>query len=101
MTVYAGVYISLSLSIYIYIYIYIYEVTAPELEARHAELAALFQVRKGTDGVSANGVTADSLCFLTEDLFGYPRSPTFTFPKVLGRTFVPNPSKFVILQQPH
>ena len=30
-----------------------------------------------------------------QGLFGYSRQPTFIFPKVPGRTFLPNPSKFV------
>ena len=34
-------------------------------------------------------------CFLTAGLFGFSRSPTFICPKVPGRTFFPNPSKFV------
>ena len=53
--------------------------------------------RKGTNGVSTNGVTAILAYFisgfLTERLFGYSRSPAFTFPKVPGRTFFHNLSK--------
>ena len=50
--------------------------------------------RKGTNGVSTNGVTANFM-FLTERLFGYSRQTTFTFPKVTGRTFLPNLSKTI------
>ena len=34
-------------------------------------------------------------CFSTEGLLGYSRWPTFIFPKVPGRTFFPNLSKFI------
>ena len=34
-----------------------------------------------------------SLCVLTEGLFGYSREPTLIFPQVPGRTFFPNLSK--------
>ena len=54
-----------------------------------------FKVRKVTNGVSTNGVTAIFM-FLTQGPFGYFRWPTCIFPKVPGRTFCLNRSKCVI-----
>ena len=51
--------------------------------------------RKGTNGVSTNGVTANFMFFLTGTFRVLPL-PYFYIPKsVPGRTFFPNPSKFI------
>ena len=50
--------------------------------------------RKGTKGVSTNGVTANFMFFSTEGLFGCPHEPTFIFPNVPRCTFFPKLSKF-------
>ena len=46
--------------------------------------------RRGTNGVSTNGVTANFSCLTEGPFFGTPVKPTFTFPKVLGLTFFPS-----------
>ena len=48
--------------------------------------------RKGTNGVSTNGVI---LCVLAEGLFGYSREPASIYPEVPGRTFFTNLSKII------
>ena len=49
---------------------------------------------KGQMGSALMG-SLQILCFLTEGLFGCSRQPTFIFPKVPGRTFFHNLSKFI------
>ena len=58
---------------------------------RHKTVA---DISEGTNGVSINGVTANFM-FLDRATFGYSRQPTFIFPKVPGRTFFFNLSKFI------
>ena len=52
---------------------------------------------KGTNGVSTNGVTANSTCFDRETFWVLPLTYfyMFIFPKVPGHTFFPNLSKII------
>ena len=72
--IYIYIYIYLSLSLYIYIYvlfIYIHRYRCPPRWARSPEGSSRpAGCRRGTHGLSTNGVTAN-LVFLTEGLFGY------------------------------
>ena len=71
------------------------------LENMSPSEATLHGIRKGTDGVSTNGVTANFMFFDREGLCGYSHEPNFIFPKFPGRTFFPNLSKSLLLQRPH
>ena len=77
--------------IYIYIYVHLFIHIGPGCSRR-----------KGTNGVSTNGVAAIFIVLFRQwDSFGCSRQPTFIFPKVPGRTFFPNLSKSLFLQLPH
>ena len=52
------------------------------------------ELGKGQNGVSANGVAANSMCFGRGTFWVLPFT-YFIFPKVPGRTFFPNPSKVI------
>ena len=58
----------------------------------------IYEDRKGTNGVSTNGVTA-TFMLLAEGPFGYSRYPTFIFPESARANFFPNPSKFITFSQ--
>ena len=104
--VYVCMYVCVCVCMYIYIYIYTHIHTlyiSSRFEASPpcpcSNPACTGGVRKGTNGVSTNGVTAD-LMFFDRGFFGYSRSPTFIFPKVPGRTFFPHLSNCLLLQRP-
>ena len=61
--------------------------------ASRTDRIACASSRKGTNVVSATGVTARFVCFLTEGLLGCSCELTCIFPRVPGRTFFPNLSK--------
>ena len=64
---------------------------APERPTQHSDRGT--PNRKGTDGVSTDGVIANSI--FVDGPFGYSRLPTCILPKVPGRTFFPNLSKVI------
>ena len=81
--------ISLSLSLYIYIYIYIYICNIFPPAALSVPRGAQASDRKGTDGVSTNGVTANLVFFDRGTFRGLPltylyiprRARAYLFPK--------------------
>ena len=55
-------------------------------------VTVIYEVRKGTNGVSPHGVTAQVACF-DEGLFGTPVD--FIFPKMPGHTFFSTPATLI------
>ena len=114
LSIYLSIYLSsmylLSIYLYIYIYLSIYSRLPPGcvlanrlsaadkkvlvIEVRASSQASLSVPRKGTDGVSTDGVTAN-LLFFDGNFLGTRVNLLLKFPKVPGRIFYPNLSKFI------
>ena len=93
--IYLSIYLSLSLSLYIYIYIYRHRESERERE-REGE-----RDRKGTNGVSTNGVTAVFMCFDRRCLLVLALNLLLGFPKCQGVPVSTICQNSLLLQRPH
>ena len=87
--IYIYTYICMYVCIYIYIYIYICRPSGREPAGSSGTSSATTGSRKGTNGVSTTGVTANSTFLLHWDLLGTPVNLLLSSQKCQGVPFSP------------